>query len=65
VYFNINFNVFFKIKKVHLLASELYLYQNARCNNKKMRKELGLAKISALKILITYLLHGVESFLRS
>ena len=35
MYFNVNFNVFFKIKKVHLLVSELYIYQNARCNNKK------------------------------
>ena len=35
VYFNVNFNVFFKIKKVHLLVSELYMYQNARCNDKK------------------------------
>ena len=24
VYFNVNFNVFFKIKKVNLLVSELY-----------------------------------------
>jgi len=35
VYFNVNFNVFFKLIKVHLLVSELYIYQNARCNNKK------------------------------
>jgi len=33
VYFNVNFNVFFKIK-VHMLASEPYIYQNARYNNK-------------------------------
>ena len=26
---------FLKLKKVHLLVSELYMYQNARCNNKK------------------------------
>ena len=26
---------FFKLIKVHLLASELYIYQNAWCNNKK------------------------------
>ena len=37
VYFNVNFNVFFKIKKLHLLVSELYIYRNARCNNKKAR----------------------------
>ena len=35
MYFNINFNVFFKLIKVHLLVSKLYIYQNARCNNKK------------------------------
>jgi hypothetical protein len=37
VHFNVNFNVFFKLIKVHLLVSELYIYQNARCNNKKSR----------------------------
>jgi len=35
VYFNVNFNVFFKLIKVNLLVSELYIYQNARCNDKK------------------------------
>ena len=35
MYFNVNFNVFF-LKKGHLLVSELYIYQNARCNNKKL-----------------------------
>ena len=34
VYFNVNFNVFFKLIKVHLLVSELYIYQTARCNDK-------------------------------
>ena len=34
MYFNVNFNVLFKLIKVHLLVSELYMYQNARCNNK-------------------------------
>ena len=34
MYFNVNFNVFFKLIKVHLLVSELYIYQNARSNNK-------------------------------
>jgi len=29
-FFNVNFNVFFKLIKVHLLVSELYIYQNAR-----------------------------------
>jgi len=34
VYFNVNFNVFFKLVKVNLLVSELYIYQNARCDDK-------------------------------
>jgi len=34
VYLNVNFNVFFKLIKVHLLVSELYIHQNARCNDK-------------------------------
>ena len=33
-FFNVNFNVFFKSIKVHLLVSELYIYQNARCKDK-------------------------------
>ena len=35
MYFNVNFNVFFKLIKVHLLVSELYIYRNVRYNNKK------------------------------
>ena len=31
----VNFNVFFKFKKVHFLARKLYTYQNSRCNVKK------------------------------
>ena len=34
MYFNVNFNVFFKLIKVHLLLSELYVYQNAEYNDK-------------------------------
>jgi len=30
VYFNVNFNVFFKLIKC---VSEIYIYQNARCND--------------------------------
>ena len=37
MYFNVNFNVLFKLIKVHLLVSELYIYQNARCNDKSSR----------------------------
>ena len=35
MYFDADFNVFFKLIKVHLMVSELYTYQNARCNDKK------------------------------
>jgi hypothetical protein len=35
VYFNVNFNVFFKLIKALLLVSELYIHQNARCNDKE------------------------------
>jgi len=35
VIFTLYFNVFFKLIKVHLLVSELYVYQNAPCKNKK------------------------------
>ena len=34
MYFNVNFNLFFKWIKVHLLVTELYIYRNARCNDK-------------------------------
>ena len=30
MYFNVNFNVFFKLIKVHLLVSELYTLQEIR-----------------------------------
>ena len=33
MYFNVKF-VFFLNKKVNLLVSELYIHQNARCNDK-------------------------------
>jgi len=39
VYFNVNFNVFFKLIIVHLLVNELYIYHNARCNDKKYRSK--------------------------
>ena len=38
-YFNENFNVFFKLIKVHLLVSELYIYQKVRCNDKNCGKQ--------------------------
>jgi len=34
MYFNVNFNVFFKLIKEHLLVSELYIYQNVWYNDK-------------------------------
>ena len=36
MYFNVNFNVFFKLIKVRFSVSEPYIYQNARCNDKKI-----------------------------
>jgi len=38
VYFNVNFNVYFKLIKVHLLVSELYIHQNAGCKDKNKKK---------------------------
>ena len=35
MYFDVKFDVFFKLIEVHLLVSELNIYQNARCNDKK------------------------------
>ena len=37
MYFNVNFNVFFKLIKVIFLVSELYIHQNARCNDQKKK----------------------------
>ena len=37
MYLNVNFNVLFKLINVYLLVSELYIYQNARCNDKNYR----------------------------
>jgi len=37
--------VFFKLIKVHLLVSELYIHQNARCNDKKNPKILEFLSI--------------------
>ena len=46
MYFNVNFNVFFKLIKVHLLVSELYIYQNARCNDKEKTREMSFRGFS-------------------
>ena len=39
MHFNVIFNVFFKLIKVQLLVSELCIYQNVRCNNKKIKNK--------------------------
>jgi len=43
VYFNVNlnFNVFFKLIKVHLMVSERIIYQNARCYDKNSKSATG------------------------
>jgi len=38
MYFNVNVNVLFKLIKVHLLVSELYIHQNALCNDKNCKE---------------------------
>ena len=38
VYFYVNFYVFFKINKSAFVGDELYIYQNARCNDKNKKK---------------------------
>jgi hypothetical protein len=58
VYFNVNFNVFLN-KKVHLLVSELYIYQNARCNDKKYVCQFNISTCSKVS-LIYYLFWGAQ-----
>ena len=41
MYFIVNFNVFFKLIKVHSLVSELFVYQNAQCNDKNFLFKLN------------------------
>ena len=57
MYCNVNFNVFFKLIKVHLLVSELYIYQMNGATIKKdhtyILKELRpLPERSMLKSLL-------------
>ena len=52
MYFNVNFYVFLN-KNVHLLVSELYIYQNVRCNNKKKVRSLYLLFHRTVKIVPT------------
>ena len=42
MYFNVNFNVFFKLIKVHLSVRILNIYQNAWCNNKKKNQRINV-----------------------
>jgi len=49
MYFNVNFNAFFKLIKVHSLVSELYIYQNAPCNNKKRKNYLLAGNYSTVQ----------------
>ena len=49
MYFNVNFNVFFELIKVHLLVSELYIYQNARCNDRKSKSIFEFLNLYVLR----------------
>jgi len=55
VYFNVNFNVFFKLIKVYFLVSELYIHQNARC---KDTRKLKFMICDTYEILFGYLNQG-------
>jgi len=55
--------VFFKLIKVHLLVSELYIYQTARCNDKNFL--INLRKTLITNVIKIYpmgagLLHAVR-----
>jgi hypothetical protein len=60
--------VFFKLIKVHLLVSELYIYQNARCNHKKncndknFKKSIKILKKYSIYILCNFSLSPDEGF---
>jgi len=49
VYFNVNFNVFFELIKVHLFVSELYIYQNAQ----RFKKKPPLTAIALAEVVLT------------
>jgi len=55
VYFNVNFNVFFKIKEC-FFVSELYIHQNAWCNNKN-----SVLFISLFIMVATFFGHSLPS----
>ena len=55
MYFNVNFNVFFKLIKVHLLVSELYTYIRLHgANDNKTQKNIFvlIVKCTALQAFI-------------
>ena len=52
MHFNVNFNVFFKLIKVHFWVSELCIYQNVRCNDNK--NKLNCLKAESLSLLWCY-----------
>jgi hypothetical protein len=51
VYFNVNFNVLFKLINCAFLVSELYVYQNEWCKSKK--------KISVLQSNVTIVMRNL------
>ena len=52
MYFHVEFIMFFKLIKVHLLVSELYIYQNVRCNDNKMAEDTSLYPKIIISIII-------------
>ena len=71
MYFNVNFNVFFKLVQVHLLVSELYIHQNARCDDKKRLLPTCLLNLEDLILLVPVgledegcaVLHSISTFI--
>ena len=62
MYFNVNFKVLFKLIKVHLLVSVTLHYVESLISMLNFPINIGLI---AITIILTYLLHGAESFFRS
>ena len=60
MYFNVNYNVFFKLINGHLLVSELYMYQNARCNDKKKTYLIFIVPCIVIFYGITNRCHNVQ-----
>ena len=49
---------FFKLIKVHLLVSELYIYQNARCNDQKKKRPGPFRDFTQSRTVVSYRLFG-------